>query len=170
MSVLDLPSMLDWSDPIRLDAYRLCPKGPGIYAIGEPREASEPIVLATEHDAYLGRWPDNFRGLYIGISLSSADGIRGRLRAHARRRGCKGLHSYLDAGSDLYFLYKAGLGATNYEVAYVMLSQPELFPLNQRSELTRNALRRQRALDDHWRAAGREIVDFGAIPDYFEDG
>jgi hypothetical protein len=121
---------LAWSDPIKLISYRQCPKGLGLYAIGEPRNPALPITPADAYDAYLGRWPENFRGLYIGISLSKREGIKGRLRAHARGRGCVGLKSYLAAGTDLHVLYIAGIDATNYEAVFVHIQREEIFPLN----------------------------------------
>jgi hypothetical protein len=170
MSLLGNPGRIEWSDPIRLRSYLLCPTGPGLYAIGEPRNPSAPIAPATEYDPYMGRWPENFRGLYIGISLSKGEGIRRRLRAHARGRGCKGLRSYLSAGVDLHFLYIAGLAATNYEALYVHMSQDEIFPLNRRSELKRQAQRFWREMEAADLAAGRKTADFFSIPGYFEDG
>ena len=141
MSILDLPKRISWSDPIKLSSYRSCSKGPGVYVIGEPRDLSRPVALATDYDSYLGRWPGKFRGLYIGISESTREGIRGRLRSHARGRGSKGLKKYLDEAKDLQFIFMSGLGATNLETVYVHMRQPELFPLNVRSELRRQAQR-----------------------------
>lgn len=169
MSVLHIPK-LEWSDPIRLSSYLLCPKDTGIYAIGEPREASVPITLAVDFDAYMGRWPGNFRGLYVGISLSGGEGIRARLRAHARDRGCKRLRPYLAAVKDLHFLYIVGLGATNFEAALVHIKQSEIFPLNRRPELKRQAKRISDAMDAEAQAAGFQLADFSSMPDYFEDG
>jgi hypothetical protein len=169
VSILSIPS-LDWSDAIKLDHYRLCPKSVGLYAIGEPEDPTLPITPAIEHNAYLGRWPENFRGLYIGISLAKREGIRGRLRSHYRGKGCKGLHAYLANGTDLHFIHIPGHGATNYEAAFIHIQQPGLFPLNDRSELKRYSRRFLSAADDEARAAGREIINFAAIDGYCEDG
>lgn len=52
---------LDWRNPILLKKHGSAPKGPGIYALGEPITQAMPAPPCDDYDSYFGRWPDNLR-------------------------------------------------------------------------------------------------------------
>lgn len=134
--------MMQWSKPALLAEYRDAPTGPGVYVVGHAADDTLPVSAIDKYDAYLGTWPDNFTGLYIGISESPGRGIRGRLSSHARKRGNKGLASYIVRGVELYYI-TIPQGNVTLKSLLLLLKQPSLFPCNIRSELKRNAARQR---------------------------
>jgi hypothetical protein len=66
----------------------------------------------------------------------------------------------------LHFLYIAGFDATNYETVFVHIQQEEIFPLNKRTELRRQAKRFSGEVD---KASGYKLANFSKIDGYFAD-
>ena len=135
---------LDWSDPILLKDYSSAPTGPGIYAIGEPIDLATPVTVCDDYDAYLGRWPNNLRPVYVGISESSGRGLRGRLSSHARQKGNKYVADRLRAGARMWFIAISGPEVIEYEAPFMCLKTTGQFEGNVREEAERSAKRRMK--------------------------
>lgn len=133
--------MLNWSDPIPLSQYKRAPTGTGIYAIGRQRDESTLPTASMEYDAYLGRWPDNFHPMYVGISLSKGCGIRGRLSAHSRNKGNKCIARYQAQGTKFWFITVQGEECAEYEAGFILLKTKNQFECNVRCEITRSTQR-----------------------------
>lgn len=135
---------LDWKDPIPLGKYGSAPKGPGIYAIGEPINPAIAVTPCDDYDAYFGRWPDNLRPIYIGISESAGQGVRSRLSSHARGKGNKLVTERIQAGADMWFVTISGKEVVEYESLFLCLKTTGQFEGNQREESERSARRQMK--------------------------
>ena len=138
---LKMAQMLNWLDPKLLNDYRSAPSGRGIYVIGKPIDPHKPVTACTDYDDYIGRWPDNMRGIYVGISESKGAGVRGRLSCHARGKGNKCVADHIRLGSTLYFITISGYMA-DFESLILCLKNHCQFECNVRDELERGAKRR----------------------------
>jgi len=149
-----------WNDPLPLERYRYCPTGPGIYAIGRARDPNCPIAPNAEFDAYAFNWPDNLAPLYVGISESSSEGLRRRLRSHFRGRGNKQIAHLLEQGEQLWFVACCGREVVNYEALFlVAFSAGTGFVANRRSETRNFAKRAVRSADAKLRERGFDPDD-----------
>lgn len=133
---------LDWTDPIILKKYGAAPKGSGIYAIGEPIDHAMPVTPCDNYDAYFGRWPNNLRPVYVGISESNGPGVRGRLSSHARGKGNKFVAEQIQAGVEMWFITISGKEVIEYEALLMCLKTTGQFEGNRRKESERSARRR----------------------------
>jgi hypothetical protein len=135
--------MLTWSNPEKLSAYRSTFRKPGIYIIGGVRDSMLEITGSGEDNPYLKKnWPNNFIPYYVGISESRNTGVRGRLRAHRRGKGSKGIARRLVAGEQLYFIAAHGEDFVSYEPLFLCLKTTGQFNDNVRPEIDRDAKRR----------------------------
>lgn len=135
MKNISLPPMI-WTDPEPLASYRKCPLGSGLYVIGKARDEIKDIYPDAEYDGYIGTWPSNFAGLYVGISTRKPYGIRSRLSCHARGKGNKKIKDDISNGVDMHYIIINGDGAINYEYLFIALLA-KLCPYNSRDETKR---------------------------------
>lgn len=136
---------LFWSDPLPLFDHVQAPRGPGLYVIGMAHDPELPILPCAEIDPYMRNWPNNLRGLYIGISESRGEGVRRRLRCHAKGRGNRDLARRIAGGESLWFLTASGLELAAYEALFLMMTNA--FPSNIRAEGRRYVARLHRQID-----------------------
>ena len=132
---------LNWTDPILLKNYSSAPKGAGLYVIGEPYNPLLPVTPSNVFDSYMGRWPDNLRAVYVGISESTKQGVRGRLSSHARSKGNKFVAGRIKAGGQMWFMTMSGLEFVEYEASFMCLKIFGQFEGNVREERERSAIR-----------------------------
>lgn len=137
---------LYWKDPILLKEYGLAPRGPGIYAIGEPIDQAKSVTPCDDYDANLGCWPDNLRPVYVGISESAGQGVRGRLSSHARRKGNNFVAERIQAGAEMWFITISGKDVVEYEALFMCLKDTGQFEGNQRKESERSARRQMKKI------------------------
>ncbi|PJE25726.1 hypothetical protein [Pseudooceanicola antarcticus] len=137
--------MLRWSEPRLLADYLALPKGPGIYVIGHASDPVRKVQAGQEIDAYLYNWPENFTSLYVGISESRREGVRGRLRSHFRARGNADLAARQKRGEVLWYIAALGTFAS-HEALFLALANG-FFPSNLRDEGKRFAIRLNREID-----------------------
>jgi hypothetical protein len=150
---------LDWSDPILLGDYGSAPTGPGLYAIGEPFDQTTPTTACDDYDPYFGRWPNNLRPVYVGISQSAGRGVRGRLSLHARKKGNKYVADRLRAGAKMWFITISGRAAIEYEALFMCLKTIGQFEGNVREESDRSAKRQMKQARDEMGAQSCEFYD-----------
>ena len=135
---------LDWNDPILLKEYGSAPKGPGIYVLGEPIDTAMPVTPCGDYDAYLGRWPINLRPVYVGISESAGQGVRGRLSSHARGKCNKFVAERIQAGIGIWFITISGKDVIEHEALLMCLKSTGQFEGNVRKESERSARRQMK--------------------------
>lgn len=150
---------LEWCDPVRIQDYRTAPVGAGIYAIGEPIDLTMPVTACDKHDPYLGRWPNNFRLVYVGISASDGRGMRGRLSSHSRKKGNKYVAARLRVGAELWFITISGRAMIEYEALFMCLKTLGQFDGNEREEASRSSKRRMKQIRTEMGAASCEFYD-----------
>lgn len=137
--------MFEWSNPLELSSYRDAKRMPGIYVIGGAVDRMMPVLGSGEDDPYLLRnWPDNYVPHYIGISETMSVGLRGRLSAHCRCKGNKGVANRVRAGEQLFFIVAYGADLAAYETLFLCLKSSGQFEDNVRPEHERDARRRYR--------------------------
>jgi len=134
--------MFQWSNPIPLQDYKHAPRGPGIYVIGRPITIDPHPTQQAEDDPYLGRWPESFSPLYVGISESKGAGIRGRLSSHCRSGGNSRVADHLKQGTKLWFIFVSSIKYIEGEALLLCLKTSYQFDANVRSEMERS-MRRQ---------------------------
>lgn len=137
---------LDWSDPTSLRDYGLAPTGLGLYAIGEPIDETKPVTACDDYDAYFGRWPNDLRPVYVGVSESAGRGVRGRLSSHGRKKGNKYVADRLRAGAQMWFMTLSGREIVEYEALLLCLKKSGQFEGNVREEAERSAKRRMKQM------------------------
>jgi len=151
---------LDWTNPIPLKSYGSAPRGPGIYAIGEPIDQAKPVTPCDDYDAYFGLWPDNLRPVYVGISESNGQGVRGRLSSHARGKGNKFVAERIQAGLEMWFITISGKEVIEYEALFMCLKTTGQFEGNQRAESARSARRHMQNIRREMGQAARAFYDY----------
>ena len=134
--------VLDWADPEKLADYKNAPKEVGLYIIGCRRDANKQVTASADYDAYLGKWPDNFQGLYVGISENRKGGVRTRVSSHARKKGNKEIARRIRSGEELWFISISGKETIELEAVLLLLKTDTQFQCNVRDELERSARRR----------------------------
>jgi hypothetical protein len=134
--------MISWSDPLALSQYRTTFRQPGIYIIGGKRDETLGVTGSGTTDPYMQtNWPTNFIPYYVGISESYNTGVRGRLRAHRRRKGNKSIARRIRDGESLYFIAAHGDDLAVFEAFFLCLKRGNQFGDNVRCETDRNAKR-----------------------------
>jgi len=164
---------INWSIPYPIIQYKECPTGPGIYAIGKAIDASKPVNPASEFDPYMFNWPDNLQPVYIGISESSGEGLRRRVRSHFKGRGNKKVANLIHSGENLFFMYCRGQDVVNFEALFLMVFTPGTgFTANKRSELRNFSVRLNKRIDSELIKKGIDPYNQPWMhdPDYFNDG
>jgi hypothetical protein len=137
---------MTYSDPQLLTDYKFAPRGAGLYVIGATHDPGQPVISAKDQDPYLWNFPENLTLEYVGMSVSSGSGVRGRLSCHARGKGSKGVAELIRQGKTLWFVTVMGRPFAEYEVVLLCLQAPGQFAQNQRGEFERSAARQYRAI------------------------
>ncbi|HQQ74997.1 MAG TPA: hypothetical protein PK031_07575 [Pseudomonadales bacterium] len=152
--------MIEWTEPLELINYSCAKRQPGIYIIGGVIDQSLPMVGCGEEDPYLFKnWPDNLIPYYIGISETKNVGVRGRLSAHSRCKGNKGIAKRVIENEHLYFIAAYGNNCSQYEAVVLCLKNACQFEDNVRCEIDRDAKRRYRKVRAEMTQSERDHYD-----------
>lgn len=118
-------------------------------------------------------WPENLLPRYIGISESKGEGVRRRIRAHAKCKGNKAIADLVQSGQPLWYVTCIDESAVNLEALFlVAFTKDTGFIANVRSETRNFAKRLHKVIDAELVAKGIDPSDqlWLEDPDYFRDG
>lgn len=84
------------------------PRGPGLYIIGEKKDADRDFGPVVVNEGRIGGSPENFVPLYAGRSRSIVGGIRARLQCHFRGQGNRGVRCAIQNDRALFSFSRKG--------------------------------------------------------------